>query len=176
MKVKLRRVRNFVMNLFKKVSHLSSTNYISLSSKVHTSIDMGKYCYIGPGGEVPQGVKFGNYVMVGKDLLISGNDHNFDSVGTPVIFSGRPLHPNTVIEDDVWIGARVTIKTGIKIGRGSIVAAGAIVVKDVDPYDVVAGIPAKKIKERFINEADKLAHDKMLARDAYEGTYCKKID
>jgi len=176
MRVKLRRVRNFIVNLLKKVSHLSSTNYISLSSKVHTSIDMGKYCYIGPGGEIPQGVKFGNYVMVAKDLLISGNDHNFDNVGTPVIFSGRPPHPTTVIEDDVWIGARVIIKTGVKIGRGSVVAAGAIVVKNVDPYNIVAGIPANKIKERFDSESDKLAHDEMLARDAYEGAYCKKID
>ena len=136
---------------------------------------MGKYCYIGPGGEVPKDVKFGNYVMVGKDLLISGNDHNFEIVGIPVIFSGRPNHPKTFIDDDVWIGARVIIKTGTKIGKGSIIAAGAIVVKDVDPYSIVAGVPATKIKERF-NSADRLKHDEMLLKNAFEGVYCKKID
>ena len=95
MKNKLRNIRNLFINFFKNLSHISYTNYISYSSILHPNVSIGKYCYIGPGGEIPSGVKFGNYVMIGKDLLISGNDHNFKLAAKPVIFSGRPQHPNT---------------------------------------------------------------------------------
>ncbi|MEP7277990.1 MAG: DapH/DapD/GlmU-related protein, partial [Bacteroidota bacterium] len=64
----------------------------------------------------------------------------------------------TVIEDDVWIGYGSTILSGVKIGRGSIIAAGSLVTKDVLPYSIYAGVPAKKIKNRFDNEADLHAH------------------
>lgn len=175
MKSKLRNIRNMLVNFLKNLSHISRTNYVSVSSKVHSSILMGRYCYIGPGGEVPAGVKFGNYVMIGKDLLISGHDHNFKIIGTPVIFSGRPSHPNTYIEDDVWIGARVIVMTGVTVGRGSILAAGAIVVKDVEPYSIVAGVPAKKIGERFVS-TDQAIHDAMLQKEAFQGSYCSEID
>lgn len=175
MKSKLRNIRNLLVNALKNLSHLSHTNYVSVSSKVHSSILMGKYCYIGPGGEVPSGVQFGNYVMIGKDLLITGNDHNFKIAGTPVIFSGRPSQPKTYIGDDVWIGARVMVMTGVTIGRGSILAAGAIVVKDVEPYSIVAGVPAKKIGNRFVGTHQAI-HDAMLEKDAFQGSYCSKID
>jgi len=175
MKNKLRNIRNLLINFFKNLSHLSYTNYISYSSFLHSSVSMGKYCYIGPGGEVPPGVQFGNYVMIGKDLLISGNDHNFKLVSTPVIFSGRPQHPKTYIKDDVWIGARVVVKTGITIGQGSIIAAGAIVVKDVDPYSIMAGVPAKKIGERFTGN-DKTIHDQMLMEEPFERDYCSDVE
>ena len=175
MKNKLRNIRNLLINLFKNLPHISYTNYISYSSSIHSSVSMGKYCYIGPGGEVPPGVNFGNYVMIGKDLLISGNDHNFKLVTKPVIFSGRPQHPKTYIKDDVWIGARVIIMTGVTIGQGSIIAAGAIVVKNVEPYSIMAGVPAKKIGERFTGK-DKVMHDRMLIEEPFEQDYCLDIE
>jgi len=60
--------------------------------------------------------------------------------------------PTTVIGNDVWIGARAVLKTGVKIGDGAIVAAGAIVVNDVEPYSIVGGVPAKHIRYRFSQE------------------------
>ena len=62
-----------------------------------------------------------------------------------------------VIEDDVWIGARVTVLGGVTIGRGAIVAAGAVVTKNVAPYSIVAGVPAKPLKMRFDEETIKKA-------------------
>ena len=59
---------------------------------------------------------------------------------------------NIIIEDDVWIGTGAKICSGVKIGQGAIIAAGAVVTKDVEPYIVVGGIPAKKIKSRFSDE------------------------
>ena len=57
-----------------------------------------------------------------------------------------------IIEDDVWIGYRSTILSGVHIGQGAVIAAGSVVTKDVPPYTVVAGVPAKNIKKRFPDE------------------------
>ncbi|MDQ7799461.1 MAG: DapH/DapD/GlmU-related protein [Candidatus Edwardsbacteria bacterium] len=61
---------------------------------------------------------------------------------------GIRFYPQTVIEDDVWIGAQAIILPGVRIGRGAIVAAGAVVTKDVEPYAIVGGNPARLIKRR----------------------------
>jgi len=57
--------------------------------------------------------------------------------------------PTTEIGNDVWIGARAILRTGVKIGDGAIIAAGAVVVKDVEPFSIVGGVPAKHIRHRF---------------------------
>lgn len=91
-------------------------------------------------------VTIGNNVLVGSGVLISDNDSH------PLLASER--HDNTkiavkpiVIEDDVFIGARAIILKGVTIGKGAVVGAGAVVSADVEPYTIVAGNPAKKIKD-----------------------------
>lgn len=116
----------------------------------------------------------GKYVMIGPSLLITGDDHRFDIVGEAVIFSGRPEQRDLVIEDDVWIGARTTILKGVCIGRGAVVAAGAVVTKDVDPYSIVGGVPARLIGRRFDGE-DAKRHDEFLALAAREGEYATRM-
>jgi acetyltransferase-like isoleucine patch superfamily enzyme len=135
---------------------------------------MGSYGYIGPGAEIPNFVKMGNYVMIGKDLLITGNDHLFNNVKKPVIFSGRPKPKLTIIGDDVWIGSRATIIAGVVIGRGAIIATGAVVTRNVDPYSIVAGVPAKLIRMRFSFD-EIVEHDKLLDGDLVCGEYCDPI-
>ena len=66
-----------------------------------------------------------------------------------------------VIEDDVWCGANVTILKGVTIGRGSVVAAGAVVTKSFPPYSIIGGIPAKLLKMRFTEE-EIMEHERML--------------
>ena len=79
--------------------------------------------------------------------------------------------PYTTVEDDVWIGHRAIIFAGIKIGRAAIIGAGSVVTKDVPPYTIVAGVPAKKIGERFnANIEDRKKHDDMLNLPPSEGT------
>jgi acetyltransferase-like isoleucine patch superfamily enzyme len=116
----------------------------------------------------------GNYVMIGPSLLITGNDHRFDQPGSAVIFSGRPAPETCVIEDDVWFGARVTILMGIRVGRGAIVAAGAVVTRDVPPYTIVGGVPARPIRRRFDDE-DARIHDAYLALPAHQGDFCEPM-
>ena len=78
------------------------------------------------------------------------------------------------IEDDVWIGARVIIIHGVSIGRGSIIAAGSVVTKDVAPYSIVGGVPARLIKMRF-NKKEQLIHDVFLKKTPLKGNFCEKI-
>jgi acetyltransferase-like isoleucine patch superfamily enzyme len=112
--------------------------------------------------------------MFGPKVAIVGADHCFDIPGSPMIFSGRPELKVTVIEDDVWIGYNSVIMAGVIIGRGAIVAASAVVTKDILPYTINAGVPAKKIGDRFTNEHDKEIHDMMLNSAAKEGRYCQR--
>jgi acetyltransferase-like isoleucine patch superfamily enzyme len=117
---------------------------------------IGPYCYIGPNTHL------GNFVMISDHVNIIGSDHILDKVRVPIILAGRPIEEaKTIINDDVWIGHAVTIMRGVTIGEGAIVAANSVVTKDVDPYTIVAGVPAKKIKMRF-NEMDIINHKNSL--------------
>ncbi len=88
-----------------------------------------------------QNIRIGNQVFIGDDVAIR------DSDGHEVVGSNKPMSSPIVIEDHVWIGARVTIVKGVTIGEGAIVAAGAVVAKDVPPHTMVAGVPAKVVKD-----------------------------
>lgn len=139
--------------------------------RISKDLIAGEYSYIGPGANICPNVVMGNYVTFAPEVAILGGDHRYDIVGMPVIFSGRPSTPSTIIGDDVWIGNRAVIMAGVSIGRGAIVAAGAVVTKDVLPYSIVGGIPAKHIRDRFLNETDKKKHDQMLALKPFTMNY-----
>jgi acetyltransferase-like isoleucine patch superfamily enzyme len=110
--------------------------------------------------------------MFAPDVTIAGADHIFDQPGVPMYFGGRPELPETLIGDDVWIGARVCVLAGVKIGRGSIVAMGSVVTKDIPAYSIVGGVPAKLIRHRFDAEGE-LMHDEMLSKPASRcGRFC----
>lgn len=91
------------------------------------------------------GIVIGNNVSISSDVIILTADHDMNTAD----FSGR--NRQVVIDDFVWIGTRAMILPGVKIGKGAVVAAGSVVVKDVESYNVVGGIPAKLIKKRNKN-------------------------
>ncbi len=86
--------------------------------------------------------------MMAPEVLILGGNHRFDRVDIPMMFQGNVEYGPVEIGNDVWIGSRVIILPGLKIGEGSIIGAGSVVTKDVMPYSIVAGNPAKLIKMR----------------------------
>lgn len=104
-------------------------------------------------------IEIGNYVMIGPNTSFFAQNHNVSDWETPMIFNSNYQIGNIKIEDDVWIGGNVTILSGVTVKKGAIVGAGAVVTKDVPEYSIVAGVPAKKIKDRFsiktINQAKK---------------------
>lgn len=95
------------------------------------------------GGEIA----IGHDVMIGPNTVLRASDHGHDCIDIPMMQQGH-TGGKIVIEDDVWIAANCAIVKNVKIGAHSIVAAGAVVTKDVDPYSIVAGVPAKVIKKR----------------------------
>ncbi|MDA7870457.1 hypothetical protein N9Z58_01205 [bacterium] len=76
-----------------------------------------------------------------------------------------------VIQDDVWVGLGAIIMDGVTIGEGSIIGAGSVVTKDVPPYTISAGCPAKKIRDRFLNQSDRIEHSKKI-----NGTWHRSVD
>ncbi len=96
----------------------------------------------------------GDHIMTGPNVTMITGGHRYDIPGRTMksIGNDEKLPENDmdiILEGDNWIGANSTILKGVTIGEGSIVAAGAVVVKDVPPYSIVGGVPAKVIKMRF---------------------------
>lgn len=109
-------------------------------------------------------VIIGSKVMLGPNVTIIGGNHNTSYLGK-FMYDVKKKKPNDdldiIIEDDVWIGANAIILRGVTIGRGSIVASGAVVTKNVMPYSVVGGVPAKLLKYRWtLDQA--LKHESQL--------------
>ncbi|GHU67778.1 hypothetical protein FACS189413_03200 [Bacteroidia bacterium] len=122
-----------------------------------------EYSSIGPNCIIYPNVKIGAYTMLAYNVSIIGSDHVFRKVGIPLRFSGRDIIRSTKIGKDVWIGAHSIILTGVTIGDGAIIAAGSVVTKDVEPFCIYGGCPAKKIKNRFEKKEDMIKHKEMLA-------------
>lgn len=123
---------------------------------IGNNVYIGKYCTFNADIECENDVLFGNTVG-----LIGRYDHDFSCIGksikdSPWIgdkdYNFKGKNKKIVIEKDCWIGYGAIIVTGVKIGRGSIVAAGSVVLKDVEPYSIVAGNPAKVVSRRFTND------------------------
>lgn len=111
--------------------------------KVGHNSNIGIHCYIGCGG----GVTIGCNVMMGPMVSIHSENHNFDVPETAIKSQGVSEN-YVVIEDDCWLAAGARILAGVRIGKGSVVAAGAVVNKDVPPGSVVAGVPATVVSTR----------------------------
>jgi acetyltransferase-like isoleucine patch superfamily enzyme len=95
------------------------------------------------------GVRIGNDVTIAKDVSLISGDHGFSGVGKRINEQTMKKTNNPIdIQDDVWIGEKAVILKNVTIGRGSVVGAGSVVTKSVDPYSIVAGNPAKVIKIR----------------------------
>lgn len=93
------------------------------------------------------GVKIGDRVLIGyRTQILSANHFIPENRGR--IFGAGHVLKEVVIENDVWIGANCIITAGVKIGEGAVIAAGSVVTKDVPPYTIWGGVPAKQIKER----------------------------
>jgi len=107
----------------------------------HSAI--GPQSFLGAQG----GIAIGSDVIMGPGVRIFSENHEFADVTVPIRAQGERREA-VMIEDDCWIGAGVTILDGVTIGRGTVVAAGAVVTHSLPPYSVVAGVPARALKNR----------------------------
>ncbi|MBI4843578.1 MAG: acyltransferase [Nitrospirae bacterium] len=112
-------------------------------------ISIGDNCSVNPFSILygHGGLRIGNGVRIAAHVVIIPASHKYADAGKFIYEQGES-HLGIVIEDDVWIGAGARILDGVTIGRGAVVGSGAVVTKDVQPYSVVVGVPARAIKSR----------------------------
>lgn len=109
-------------------------------------VEIGDYTRIGLHNTIIGPVKIGSHVNLAQGITVTALNHNFSDADKRIDEQGVRTNPVT-IEDDVWIGTNAVILPGITIGTHSVIAAGAVVTKDVPPHSLVAGVPAKVIKQ-----------------------------
>jgi maltose O-acetyltransferase len=110
-------------------------------------IEVGDYAQINEDSWI-RNVKIGKYVMIAPRVMILNYGHITTDLKKPMMFQGVREYPQTIIEDDVWIGAGAIILPGVQIGTGSIVGAGSVLTKSIEPHSIVGGNPAKLLKRR----------------------------
>lgn len=179
---KLHFLKGAVKNLFN--TRISVFSFISYKTKVDKSAYIyrgvkakgaliGAHTYISVGTDI-ENAEIGKYCSIADHCRIGMSGHSLDYLSTSPIFTqtvnalqerwiekdiikDKSENERTYIGNDVWVGSHVLINGGVHIGNGACIAAGAVVVKDVPPYAIVGGVPAKLIRYRFSQEIiDKL--------------------
>lgn len=177
----------YYTKIMKKIRGIAVKNsFVHKTSKLESGTQfinskMQKHSFCGYDCDI-NNCEIGSFTSISNNVVIGGGMHPVDWVGmSPVFYEGRDsvkakfsLHEReevkkTVIGHDVWIGQNVMIKQGITIGTGAVVGMGSIVTKDVEPYEIVAGNPAKIIRKRFSeNTIEQLLESKWWELDEKE--------
>ncbi len=145
-------------------SIIDKTSVVGTNCNV-IGVRMSRYSYFGNDCQIVN-AEIGAFCSISDHVFIGGAEHPLDWVSTSPVFQNTrhsgpskrfakfdlPRSKKTIIGNDVWIGHGVTIKQGIVIGNGAVVGSNALVTKDIPPYAIVGGVPAKTIKYRFPKE------------------------
>ena len=151
----------FCGKLWKKMRSLSAKGFIRYcgknvniehGAKISSKLSIGDNSGIGVDCQCGGDITIGKDVMMGPECVIITRNHDFSRTDISMRLQGyKPEEPVT-IGNDVWIGRRVMIMPGVHIGNGCIIAAGAVVTKDIPDYAIVGGVPAKILKFRNNSE------------------------
>lgn len=129
-------------------NHVRITNHSVINGANNGGTYIGNYvainrnCWITGGGSI----KIMDYAQMGPNCNILSSNHSFKR--DELIFNQGSVDKPVLIKEDVWLGANVVVLPGVTIGEGAVVGAGSVVTKDIEPYSIVAGVPAKFIKYR----------------------------
>lgn len=145
---------------------------VAYNAMVTGPVTLGDYTYIGGRTEIRavlSPIQIGRYCSIGRDVKIfsAGQAHRFEGLSTYPFFvldneldrtNFNVVGSATVLGNDVWVGSGAVIQAGVNVGDGAVVGASAVVTKDVPPYSIVAGVPARVIGHRFdTTTAEKVA-------------------
>jgi len=134
---------NFTLGRYAIIECTGVLRNVGDSLSIGNNVGINHYCFIGVRGSI----EIGDNVIFGPRVNVFSESHNFGDRSIPIKHQGT-TKGKTVIGNDVWIGANASIMSGVSIGNGSIIAAGAVVTHDVPPFCIVGGVPAKVIKMR----------------------------
>lgn len=141
-------------------SNVDKNSSICMGTKFYRS-DIGEYSYVGRDCFV-NNTEIGKFTSIGEGCYIGGTSHPIDWVSTSPVFHkwknvlktnisshSYDIFQSTKIGNDVWVGSKVLIKSGVEISNGAVIGMGSVVTKDIGPYEIWAGNPARCIKKRF---------------------------
>jgi acetyltransferase-like isoleucine patch superfamily enzyme len=117
---------------------------LGLGCEIGANSNLGHFSFIGAAG----GITIGQNVLIGQRVSFHAEDHVFDRADLPIKAQGV-MQKGIVVEDDCWLGTGAIFLDGVRVGRGSVIAAGSVVTKDVAAYSVMAGVPARLIRSRL---------------------------
>lgn len=138
-------IRSFLVNRY--LLKCGNTPRVKKGAEISPNATIGDNSELGTRCMIQANVHIGNNVIMGPDVKIYSRNHKYDRLDIPIQQQGKSYY-NTYIGNDVWLGANVIVTAGCKIGNHAIVAAGAVVTKDVCDYAIVGGVPAKILKYR----------------------------
>lgn len=141
-----KKLRAFCGRLILK--HCGKDVNIEKGASFSAKASLGDHSGFGMNARIHGACVIGDNVMMGSDVIVLARNHSFERTDIPMIYQGFEEDRPVVMGNDIWIGDRAIILPGVHIGDGSIIAAGAVVSHDVPPYSIVAGVPAKVIKNR----------------------------
>lgn len=137
------------VGILKKLIKIGNRNIIQQDFRFGNKgvVRLGDNCRINENVYVQSAV-IGDNVLIAPNVAVLASSHNFERTDIPIVEQGDTELKTVIIEDDVWLGRNVIVLPGITIGTGAIVAAGSVVTKNVQPFSIVAGVPAKLIRKR----------------------------
>ena len=143
--------RNNNKHNFTKADNCFNKNYVSVGNGTYGDLNVRHF------GDSDGKLKIGHYCSIAPECsFLLGGEHRYYQISTYPFKSkycgtltDAVSKGDIIIDDDVWIGYGATIMSGVHIGQGAVIAAGAVVAKDIPPYAIVGGVPAKIIKYRF---------------------------
>lgn len=144
-----KRVRVFAAKLM--LTKVGKHVNVERGAHISHTTEIGDYSGIGENCRLYGRVIIGNHVMMGRECFIYTYNHETSRTDIPMQEQGGTAERPVYIGNDVWIGSRVTILPGVTIGNGAIIGASSVVTKDVPPYAVACGNPAKVVKYRETN-------------------------
>lgn len=140
------KIRNFLVG--KYIAHAGENISIDRNVIIENNVHIGHNSGISPNCLILGPTHIGNDVIIGPETFMYTTNHGFSQKDIPIRSQPKTKPKPIIIGNDVWIGSRVTLLPGIKIGNGAIIGASSVVTKNVDPYTIVAGNPAAMIKKR----------------------------